>query len=79
MTKWQPIETAPKEIVSRTTSAEYGHYILAYPARGGVSRVRWWQTADKDFEGWERYQNFLDDGGCASHPTHWMPLPEPPK
>jgi hypothetical protein len=68
---WQQIETAPKD----------GSAILIWPAKSAFSRkddeffsyvVRW-----NDLEqGWieasgEEYDTFL--------PTHWMPLPEPPK
>jgi hypothetical protein len=77
MSKWQPIETAPKEIVSEYDRFGYGKYILAYPANGGgVSRVRWWQSLNDETG---RYRNFLGDCGNAYRPTHWMPLPAPPK
>lgn len=76
MSKWKPIETAPKEIVSTYDSAQYGEYILGYPIYGHVARIRWWQSKNDDTG---RYRNFLADGGNACHPTHWMPLPEPPK
>lgn len=72
---WQPIKTAPKKIVDRDGPHEFGPYILAYPVFGEVARVRWWQSAD----GEERYRNWLEDGGNAVHPTHWQPLPRPPR
>lgn len=81
MSEWQPIETAPKDIVGRQRMIsggayhEYGPYILAHPVFGQVARVRWWQTSDGD----PRARNFLEDGGNAVRPTHWMPLPEPPR
>jgi hypothetical protein len=66
MSEWQPIETAPK-----TT-----HSILAWcPERQNTYVICWLQG--------------LDEPGCWAHfggghmldeaPTHWMPLPEPPK
>ena len=77
--QWQPIETAPKGIVARESYGsqgnchELGPYILAFPVFGGVARVRWWQVSDD-----HTYCNFLEDGGNAVRPTHWMPLPKPP-
>lgn len=72
---WQPIETAPKDVVRIYDAAQYGPYILAYPINGGVARVRWWQSTGDDTG---RFCNFLGDCGNAYHPTHWMPLPSPP-
>lgn len=65
MSEWQPIETAPKD----------GTHVLMY-RRQDISEA-WWQ---KKFigEGYEwggtgwAYPDFAP-------PTHWMPLPEPPK
>ena len=76
--KWQPIETAPKQIVSRRSliadsdkQHEFGPHVLLWPVYGEVARGRWWQA--------EHYSNWLCDGGTAVQPTHWKPLPEPPK
>lgn len=71
---WCPITTAPKTIVFETENSDFGPYILAFPVFGRVARVRWWQSKSGD----ERYQGFLEDGGNAVEPTHWMPLPEEP-
>ena len=69
MSEWQPIETAPRD----------GTAILVWP---GVlftemtyfhtSVVRWhdWKEAWIEASG-EEYNTF--------YPTHWMPLPPPPK
>jgi hypothetical protein len=75
---WQPIETAPRTITSRFGNSEYSCCFLAYPVHGDVARVRWWQSASEEHRE-KGYQNFLADGGTACHPTHWMPLPEPPQ
>ncbi len=78
--EWRPIESAPKNItrrvklISGNSYHEYGPYILAYPVFGNVARVRWWQWSDDELA-----HNFLEDGGNSIHPTHWMPLPEPPQ
>ena len=37
-----------------------------------VFRARWWSHSDGT-------SNFLDDGGRACYPSHWMPLPPPPE
>ena len=78
MSEWQPISTAPKAIVSTYDNGEYGEYILAFPISGGVARVRWWQSKDETHRQ-QGYQNFLGDCGNAYRPTHWMPLPSPPR
>lgn len=64
--EWKPIETAPKD----------GTFILLFTAYGQIEG-RW------EFDGWRQ------DVCSASYdmayayieciPTHWMPLPEPPK
>jgi hypothetical protein len=71
--RWQPIETAPKDGTSvlisstnwRTTWRGY------YRAQGFAPE----QEIDNWGEGWTR-ENYSDIGLI---PTHWMPLPEPPK
>jgi hypothetical protein len=79
--KWEPIETAPKNIVSREAFGskgshfhEYGPYILACSECDSPRRMRWWQVNDD-----VPVSNFLGDCGNAFFPTHWMPLPEPPQ
>ena len=71
MTDWQPIETAPKD----------GTPILAWPCGDGwggkFPYVVQWVPPNEHHDGlWreaagEQYDDF--------DPTHWMPLPEPPK
>lgn len=68
---WQPIETAPKgddDYIDLWTSL--GERVT--DARWNPDRQRWehWDIGGFDSMGWERV-----DG----EPTHWMPLPEPPK
>jgi hypothetical protein len=64
--EWQPIETAPKD----------GTYILLFIEDSVISAR--WRIADWDVA-------VLSSHGCGccasgnSAPTHWMPLPEPPK
>lgn len=71
MSEWQPIETAPKDGKS---------VILFDPSRGGF-------VADQRFifahwSGWGGgiWENTNSGGKLMNgNPTHWMPLPEPPK
>ena len=62
--EWQPIETAPKD---GTPVLAYG-YSPHYPDEY-FTRIQWWADGI---------------GYWAAHsvsiiPTHWMPLPDPPK
>lgn len=77
MMDWQPIETAPK-----------GKAILVYDPSHDHPRVAQWMTAMDDGEGAWIYARKLSwqepmMGKALSFivvdPTHWMPLPEPPK
>lgn len=62
-TEWQPIETAP---------------------RGGGEFLGWdasLELMDKTWEGWEDdgVPAYLRSDWVQWYPTHWMPLPTPPK
>ncbi len=73
--EWQPIETAPKD----------GTFILAIcsPEAWCPVIVRWNNNVVNDFgtvleEGWgDEFKTYHIDG--LNMPTHWMPLPQPPK
>lgn len=82
-TEWRSIETAPRDVevlvydpdrpvtLSRFNSSSRGWLYVAYwSERDGVGRSRpegyWMSNAD-------------DDDYLHGEPTHWMPLPEPPK
>lgn len=69
--EWQSIDSAPKECVWVDGIHRHGPWILAYPVFGRVARVRWWES--------DSASNFLEDGGNAVRPSHWMPLPSEPK
>jgi hypothetical protein len=67
---WQPIETAPKD----------REIFLWYPARddgspAGFSQGRW---CDAVINGEVKGFAWMDAAYVNHHPTHWMPLPEPP-
>lgn len=64
MSEWRPIETAP------TAEA-----ILIYRDDGEIELI---PEEDNDFE-WEPYDGINESEDGVSKPTHWMPLPEPPK
>jgi len=69
MTEWQPIDTAPKDgtaiLIWPAKSSFYGDDTISYI-------VRWqdWKGCWIEASG-EEYDTF--------YPTHWMPLPAPPK
>jgi len=69
--EWQPIETAPKDgrriLLGREGWCEVGRWALDYECRQNADPGAW--SDDHDYGGPE------DD----SWPTHWTPLPEPPK
>ena len=67
--EWQPIETAPKD----------GTWILVYKPFNlyGFDDSEWY--VDKYIVRWadECWNISMDD--IVVYPTHWMPLPNPPK
>jgi hypothetical protein len=63
--EWQPIETAPRDYTD----------ILVVNDRGQA--VVFWEKVD---EKWiVQDHKHCDRPLRGSEPTHWMPLPEPPK
>lgn len=77
MMEWQPIETAPKDgtpILVWNGPANYGYYT----APDQMGTARWDRQAFTDGEMcW--WACDCCDGVTTYNPTHWMPLPEPPK
>jgi hypothetical protein len=77
MSEWQPIETAPKD----------GTRVIVAFRNNCVTIARWSDACafESNDEGphWVEWE--CDDHFYSSHltgpnePTHWMPLPEPPK
>lgn len=67
---WQPIETAPKD----------GPGILAYipsaPWHDEPHICEAFWSLWREGGGWRISDH---DNGCWVEPTHWMPLPTPPK
>jgi hypothetical protein len=64
MGEWQPIETAPKDVEILVWSQYQDTAYLAI-----CDDQQWW-TPDWWPEKWTEW---------LYSPTHWMPLPEPPK
>ena len=74
MSEWQPIETAPKD----------GDYVLVSNGRGvWVARFKdVYQSGWKPACPWQSMMlnhDHIPSVERKGHPTHWMPLPEPPE
>ena len=71
MTEWKPIETAPRD----------GREIMAINAEAGEFArprfCRWFRATRAARNGTEFWA--VRGTSQAIHPTHWMPLPEPPR
>lgn len=67
MSEWQPIETAPKD--GRHIIGWFGDSDEKY-----AESVFWFDVAGRQAWLWTR-----DCDEPELPPTHWMPLPEPPK
>lgn len=90
MIAWQPIETAPRD---GTPILGYfpGSSDPDLFAAASISICRWreftseiqWELIDKEKELWKRSWTtpalFESEDGMRGNPTHWMPLPDPPK
>lgn len=66
MSEWQPIKTAPKDGT---------RFIGGEPNNYARTRIYWWSHPQfrKFGNGW------AFEGDKLYNPTHWMPLPPPPK
>ena len=70
MNEWRKIETAPR--VTRVLVATAGQETVDIARQDHRGEGRWeWVTDD----GESRESGYFDQG----EPSHWMPLPEPPK
>ncbi len=77
MGEWQPIETAPKECDILVGGGTYS-WDCDYPEPfqlKHVALVRW----DKSRENWQGDNTGYQDEYYWYKPTHWQPLPEPPR
>jgi hypothetical protein len=77
MSKWQPIETAPKDgtwFIGRQTYADTHTGVLKYRKW----RTQWGKTSHVPLYGWCRHYPPTSQDFDLWTPTHWMPLPPPP-
>lgn len=76
MSKWQPIETAPKDgteiLLCRATDAD-GDPITDEAWGIFVQVAAWWGS-----EEWIVYCSMICEPRLHFEPTHWMPLPQNP-
>jgi hypothetical protein len=70
MSEWQPIETAPKDEDRDVLLAAWDDDGSYWAATGS-----WWVDRFFFFYG----KGNMDPVPLCFEPTHWMPLPEPPK
>lgn len=71
---WQPIDTAPHD---GTVVLVYGHYLDSH----GRSPKFFVEAAlySEHLAGWGNPSVWIAGGDVLPDPSHWMPLPEPPK
>ena len=82
MAEWQPIETAPKD-GSKVLLAKFGWYsvpaLTPFPAETDPKEFGlWWGAVGFWSDRWKNWNDGIEPCGLAG-PTHWMPLPDPPK
>jgi hypothetical protein len=82
MTKWQPIETAPKDgneiLLCCATNAD-GKPITGTPWGIFVQVAAWWADDDYPHDGeWVVYCSLSSEPRLHFDPTHWCPLPGNP-
>lgn len=66
MSEWKPIETAPKD----------GRFLAVVD--NDIRIVAWGKTSHLPWHGFCLADQGVEDFDICD-PTHWMPLPEPPK
>lgn len=71
--QWQPIETAPKDGTRILIYQPDGQWKSRRDRRLEYIDVAYWHTP-----GNPEHPGFWT-GGLTYRPTHWMPLPEPPR
>lgn len=73
MNAWQPIETAPKDGTEILLIDKYCFNDAAVCHWDSIDEV--WSFMDDSYDG----DDDTYDTRIFCDPTHWMPLPEPPK
>ena len=84
MNEWQPIETAPKDGTGVLVHNNYAPGLASGKSEScdDINTVvaAWWANEDDKENGeWMCYMDSPCEPECPFEPTHWMPLPEPPK
>lgn len=72
--EWQPIETAPRE--------DYRRVLVAFVETTNRKRPREAFVGEAEYRNgvWWFPDDYQADNGCIDpQPTHWMPLPVPPR
>lgn len=69
MSEWQPIATAPKNLTRVDVWVKVDDTGAGYRVANAYHFREWWWDSSS---GAQAYRIMPD-------PTHWMPLPEPPK
>lgn len=83
---WLPIGTAPRDgtaiLLHRNiwpgTSSGFSDECVGHNTVVGEWRLDAEGDSEKDGE-WICYMNMVKEPRCPFEPTHWMPLPKPPK
>ncbi len=73
MAEWQTMETAPKERSVLAFEHVPGAWVMPH-VDGFIPHIfvaTWWTGDTLNAPRW--------NGGMTGTPTHWMPLPDPPK
>lgn len=80
MSEWRPIETAPKDGTAVLVFSPYED--RTDPTNVVVAKYKEAFSKTPNVGGWWEYcEKLISDvqGEVEPPPTHWMPLPEPPK
>lgn len=78
MMEWQPIETAPRDGRDIIVVTVYAEIPTPFVACWSDTFCEWIIGGDCVFGLVVNGAVNIDDT-CSINPTHWMPLPEPPK
>lgn len=78
MSEWQPIETAPRDGTVLLGFGEAAGEINGPFCKNEVAPICW-SGGRSDYPGYEWTLTCGDAYACWMRPTHWMPLPTPPK
>lgn len=83
MGEWQPIETAPKDgtwivlLIPKSCQDSNRPKPWVETARWVEDHIESWDQIDENTK--RRKFNDYSHWSCYETPTHWQPLPEPPK